>query len=174
VQKFPAIAALCILCSGHLFASDSTAPLTIEMSDPEVRITVPGMHEIDMEVHPENAEKPAFRLSGSLGMKSVSVTTPRIQGDVSPMNCAISVANVLLAGSPVTREQMFLGRSNEHTFLIIYGVPLDESVLLNTHIVSAAGATRCIEVHVSKISTSDADIEPWFNGFGTSNIETLN
>ncbi len=48
---------------------------------------------------------------------------------------------------------------------------MSESVLLNTHIVSTDEATQCIEAHVSKISTSDSDIEPWFNGFGESKIE---
>ena len=46
--------------------------------------------------------------------------------------------------------------------------------MLNAHIVSSDASTRCIEVHVSKISTSDADIEPWFNGFGDASIETFN
>ena len=71
------------------------------------------------------------------------------------------------------REQMFLGRTDEKTFLIIYGLAMEKSVLLNTHIVSSDEAMQCIEAHVSKISTSDSDIEPWFNGFGESKIETF-
>ena len=47
------------------------------------------------------------------------------------------------------------------------------SVLLNTHIVSAVDTTQCIEAHISKISTSDSDIVPWFNGFGDSKIEAF-
>jgi len=89
------------------------------------------------------------------------------------MSCATAVANVVLAQGIVTRDQLFLGRTNEQTFLIIYGLPLSKSVLLNTHIVSADAATQCIEAHVTKISTSDADIEPWFNGFGESKIENF-
>ena len=89
------------------------------------------------------------------------------------MSCATAVANVVLAQGIVTRDQLFLGRTNEQTFLIIYGLPLSKSVLLNTHIVSADATTQCIEAHVTKISTSDADIEPWFNGFGESKIENF-
>ena len=55
----------------------------------------------------------------------------------------------------------------------IYGLAMEKSVLLNTHIVSSDEAMQCIEAHVSKISTSDSDIEPWFNGFGESKIETF-
>ena len=50
---------------------------------------------------------------------------------------------------------------------------MEKSVLLNTHIVSSDEAVHCIEAHVSKTSTSDTDIEPWFNGFGESKIETF-
>jgi len=87
------------------------------------------------------------------------------------MSCATAIANIVLAQTTVTREQIFLGRTNEQTFLIIYGLPMEKSVLLNTHIVSSDEAVQCIEAHVSKISTSDSDIEPWFNGFSESNIE---
>lgn len=131
------------------------------------------MPEIDMGVHPMNEQRPVFRLRGSTGKTSVSIVTPKIDAAITPMSCATAVANVVLAQDNVTRDQLFLGRSNENTFLIIYGLPMNKSVLLNTHIVSADEATQCIEAHVSKISTSDSDIEPWFNGFSESNIESF-
>jgi len=89
------------------------------------------------------------------------------------MSCATAVANVVLAQHNVTRDQLFLGRTNEQTFLIIYGLPMERSVLLNTHIVSSDEATQCIEAHVSRISTSESDIDPWFNGFAESKIENF-
>ena len=143
------------------------------MTDPKARITIPGMHGLDMAVHPMHEQRPMFRLRGSTERESVSIITPKIQEAVSPMACATAVANTVISLSPVTRDQVFLGRSNEHTFLVIYGVPLEHSVLLNTHIVSSDASSQCIEAHVSKVSTSDTDIEPWFNGFGASNIETF-
>jgi hypothetical protein len=91
----------------------------------------------------------------------------------TPMLCATEIANTIIALDSVTRDQVFLGRANEQTFLIIYGVPMEQSVLLNTHIISAHESSGCIEAHVSKISTSDTDIEPWFNEFGDSKIEIL-
>jgi len=147
--------------------------MTIEISDPNVRIIIPGMPGIDMEVHPMNQQKPVFRLLGSEGKTSVSVITPTIDTEVSPMSCATAVANFVLSTDTVSRDQLFLGRANEQTFLIIYGLPMEKSVLLNTHIVSSAESGECVEAHVSKISTADSDIEPWFNGFGESNIESF-
>ncbi|MDH3760209.1 MAG: hypothetical protein OEU50_04450 [Gammaproteobacteria bacterium] len=173
MQKLLASIALGVFFSTCLHASESTPPLTIEMSDPKVRITIPGMPEIYMEVHPMNEQKPDFRLRGRSGTTSVSIITPKIDTAITPMSCATAVANAVLAQGTATRDQLFLGRTNEQTFLIIYGLPMSKSVLLNTHIVSADKATQCIEAHVSKISTSDSDIEPWFNGFGESKIENF-
>jgi hypothetical protein len=145
----------------------------IEMSDLKLRITIPGMPSIDMGVHPMNEHQPYFKLRGSNGKTSVSILTPDFDSANTPMSCATAIANAVLTQDNVTRDQVFLGKANGQTFLIIYGVPMEQSVLLNTHIVSAVDGAQCIEAHVSKISTSDTDIEPWFNGFGDSNFEAL-
>ena len=173
MHKRLASIALGLFFTACLQASENTPPLTIEMADPKVRITIPGMPAIDMDVHPMYEHKPVFRLRGSSGTTSVAVITPEIDEPITPMNCAIAVANIVLARSTATREQMFLGRTDEKTFLVIYGLAMEKSVLLNTHIVSSNDTMQCIEAHVSKISTSDADIEPWFNGFGESKIESF-
>jgi len=173
LQKLLASIALGVFFSTALHASESKPPLTIEMSDPNVRITIPGMPEIDMTVHPMNEHKPDFRLRGSSGKISVSIITPKIDTAITPMACATAIVNVVLAQNTATRDQMFLGRTDEKTFLIIYGLAMEKSVLLNTHIVSSDEAVQCIEAHVSKISTSDSDIEPWFNGFVESKIENF-
>ena len=171
MRKLLASITLGVIFAAGLHAAENEPPLTIELSDPNVRITIPGMQGIDMGVHPMNEQKPAFRLLGSTSRTSVSVITPQIDTAISPMSCATAVANIILAQGMITRDQLFLGRTNEQTFLIIYGLPMEQSVLLNTHIVSSAESTQCIEAHVSRVSTSDADIEPWFNGFGESSIE---
>ncbi len=173
MRKLLACFGLIVSFTNCLHASEDIGPLTIEMPDPNIRITVPGMPKIDMGVHPMNEHQPFFRLLGSSGRTSVSIITPKIDVAVTPMSCANAIANVILSLPNVSRDQLFLGRADEQTFLIIYGVPMEKSVLLNTHIVSSDEAIQCIEAHVSKISTSDADIEPWFNGFGESKIENL-
>ena len=145
----------------------------IEMSDPNVRITIPGMPKMDMAVHPMNEQKPYFRLSGSSGKISISIITQDIAEANTPMTCATAIANSILALDSVSRDQVFLGKANEQTFLIIYGLPMEQSVLLNTHIISAGKTKGCIEAQVSKISTTDSDIGPWYNAFGDSNIENL-
>jgi hypothetical protein len=173
LRKLLAPIALFVIFTNCLHASENTGPLTIELSEASIRITIPSMPEIDMGVHPMNEHEPNFRLLGDSGKISVSVITPNIDAAVTPMSCASAVANLILSLHDVTREQLFLGRANEETFLIIYGLPMDSAVLLNTHIVSSVKANQCIEARVSKISTSNSDIEPWFSGFGDSRIENL-
>ena len=173
MKKLLTSIALGMFLPAALHASENTPPLTIEMSDPKVRITIPGMPDIDMGVHPLNEYKPVYRLRGNSGTTSVSIITPKIDSAITPMACATAVAEVVLSQSTATRDQMFLGRTDENTFLIIYGLEGEQSVLLNTHIVSSDEAMQCVEAHVSKISTSDADIEPWFNGFSESKIENF-
>jgi len=173
LQKLLASIALGVFFTTCLHASEGKPPLTIEMSDPNVRITIPGMPAIDMTVHPMNEHKPDFRLRGNSGTTSISIITSKIDTAITPMSCATAVANMILAQSTITRDQLFLGRTNEQTFLIIYGLPMKKSVLLNTHIVSSDKAMQCIEAHISRISTSDFDIEPWFNGFVESKIENF-
>jgi hypothetical protein len=173
LQKLLASITLGVFFTTCLHASESTPPLTIEMSDPKVRITIPGIPDMDMAVHPMNEHKPVFRLHGNSGTTSVSIITPKIDTPITPMACATAIAEIVLAKSTATRDQLFLGRTDENTFLIIYGLAMEKSVLLNTHIVSSDEAVQCIEAHISKISTSDSDIEPWFNGFGESRVETF-
>jgi len=173
MQKRIALITLILFFTSYLYASDDMKPLIIEMSDPMVRITIPGMPKMEMAVHPLNEREPYFRLLGSNGGTRISIITQEIDGVNTPMSCATEIANTILALDSVTRDQVFLGRANEQTFLIIYGVPMEQSVLLNTHIISASDTNGCIEAHVSKKSISDSDIEPWFNEFGDSKIETL-
>ena len=156
-----------------LHASENAEPLVIEMPELGVRITVPGMPKIEMGVHPLNEQSSVYRLHGTNGITSVSILTPEVNTEISPVTCASAIAEYILTQQPVTRDQVFLGRANDETFLIIYGLPMDQAVLRNTHIISSRDAVHCVEAHVSKISTSDSDIEPWFNGFGDSSIEKL-
>ena len=173
MQKLLATIVLAFSFTACLHASESTPPLTIELSDPKVRITIPGIPEIDMEVHPMNEDEPIFRLRGNAGTTSISVITPKIDKAITPLACANAIVEMVVSQSAATRDQLFLGRADEKTFLIIYGLPIEQAVLLNTHIISAVDTTQCIEAHVSEISTSDADIKPWFNGFGESKIENF-
>ena len=142
-----------------------------ELSEPGVRITLPNLPRIEMEPHPLNEEQPQLRFTGGHERLNVSIVTPNAEPGMTPIECASASAEAILAHHGLEPDMAFKGRADENTFLLIYGLPGEEFVMLNAHILSAAKDDYCIEVHVSKISTSDADVEPWFNGFGESKIE---
>ena len=172
MNKLLATLTLGLLFTTSLHAADNPGPLTIELTEPGARIIVPGMAGIEMKEHPMRESEPMFLLRGETEETMVSIMTPPLESEITPIACASAVANSLLALGHVKRNEIFLGRSNDQTFLIIYGVPMEQAVMLNTHIVSSVDSTQCIEAHVSHISTDQGDIEPWFTGFGDSNIET--
>ena len=101
-----------------------------------------------MEVHPMNVDEPFFRLRGNAGTTSISVITPKIDKAITPMACANAIVEMVVTQSAATRDQLFLGRADEKTFLIIYGLPIENAVLLNTHIISAVDTMQCIEAHI--------------------------
>ncbi len=151
-------------------ASGSTM-YRFELSQPAIRITLPNLPRIEMLRHPLNGEKPHLRMMGNNQDINVLIITPTAEPGMTPIDCASASATSILARYEVQPQQVFRGRADENTFLLIYGYPQGEFVLLNAHVLSASKAGYCVEVHVSKISTSEADVSPWFNGFGESKIE---
>ena len=109
MQKLLTSIALSVFFTTCLHASETTPPLSIELSDPKVRITIPGMPEIDMEVHPMNVDEPFFRLRGNAGTTSISVITPKIDKAITPMACANAIVEMVVTQSAATRDQLFLG-----------------------------------------------------------------
>ena len=142
-----------------------------ELSEPAVSVTLPNLPPIEMQRHPLNAEQPHLRVAGEHERISVAIITPRAEPGMTPIGCASAVADEILAQHGLQPDMAFKGRADENTFLLIYGLPGEDFVLLNAHVLSAAQDDYCVEVHVSKISSSDADVAPWFNGFGESRIE---
>ena len=52
MRKLLASLGLIVSFTNSLHASENMGPLTIEMPDPNIRITIPDMPKIDMGVHP--------------------------------------------------------------------------------------------------------------------------
>ena len=169
-----------LICIGALASSSAAAeslPVSdsnryyFELAEPSVRISLPNLPRISMEPHPLHEQQPHLRLIGSEEKIEVTIITPASEPGMTAIDCAGASATAILERYGIQSDQAFKGRADENTFLLIYGYPLEEFILLNAHILSASKDNYCIEVHVSKQSTSDADLEPWFNGFGESRIE---
>ncbi|QJR09505.1 hypothetical protein DSM104443_00549 [Usitatibacter rugosus] len=145
--------------------------LVIDVSSPDVTITVPNVPAMKMERHPMSATQPHARLLGSEGSYTVSVLMPTADAGMSALECASSTIGALSKRPGVPPQaQIYKARINAQTFIAIYAAPASGAVLLHAHLVSAAAGTHCVEVHVSKVSMSQDDLKPWFKDWDKANI----
>jgi len=160
--------ALMLLGSFNCWADE----FVFEVESPRFKITMPNMPPMKMEAHPMNASQPHLRFLGSNGPHTVSIFTPAAAAGMTARDCASATVRTLGARPGVPQSSdIYKARINDHTFAAIYASSLGGMVQLNAHVLSAVGGTHCIEVHASKISSSDDDLAPWFEGFTKANIE---
>jgi hypothetical protein len=143
-----------------------------EVDSPRFRITIPGIPQIKMEVHPKNALQPHMRFLGSAEPYTVAVFTPAAVDGMTPLECAGAVARTLAArpGTPPS-DQVIKARLNNNTFVAMYAVPLVMGVQLNAHLLSGVGGRHCIEVHATKISIDEEDLAAWVAELEKASIE---
>ena len=143
-----------------------------EVDSPRFRITIPGIPQLRMEVHPKNASQPHLRFLGSAEPYTVAVYTPTAAEGMTPLECAGAVARTLAArpGTPPP-SQVLKARLGKNTFVAMYAVALGVGVQLNAHILSAVGGRYCIEVHATKLSVDDEDLASWVTELEKASIE---
>ena len=143
-----------------------------EVDSPGFRISIPGIPQLRMEVHPKNATQPHLRYLGSAEPYTVSVYTPAAVAGMTSLECASAVARTLAArpGTPPPAE-IFKTQLDNSTFVAIYAAQLSPGVQLNAHLLSAAGGRYCVEVHVAKISIDEGDLSSWFDEIEKARIE---
>lgn len=143
-----------------------------EVDSPRFKITIPGIPQLRMEVHPQNASQPHLRFLGSAEAYSVAVYTPTAAEGMTPLECAAAVTRTLAArpGTPPPSE-VLKARLGRNTFVAIYAVSLGMGVRLNAHIISAVGGRHCIEVHASKLSIDEEDLASWVTELEKASIE---
>jgi hypothetical protein len=151
----------------------AAAGFTFTLDAPQFSITIPDFPLIDMKPHPMQGTHPHLRFLGADGAYSVSVITPSAAAGMSALECAAAILRSLPSRPNVpAAEEIYRARIDDHTYVALYAVQLPGFLQLNAHFMSAAAGTHCIEVHASKIATTQDDIEPWFKGFGKARIET--
>lgn len=143
-----------------------------EVDSPRFKITIPGIPQLRMEVHPKNASQPHLRFLGSAEPYTVAVYTPTAAEGMTPLECAGAVARTLAArpGTPPP-AQVFKTRLGKNTFVAMYAVALSLGVQLNAHILSAVGGRYCIEVHATKVSIDEEDLASWVTELEKASIE---
>jgi hypothetical protein len=143
-----------------------------EVDSPRFRVTIPGIPQLRMKVHPKNASQPHLRFLGSAEPYTVAVYTPTAAEGMTPLECAGAVARTLAArpGTPPP-SQVLRARLGENTFVAMYAMALSVGVQLNAHILSAVGGGYCIEVHATKVSIDEEDLASWVSELEKASIE---
>lgn len=160
--------ASCVALGAQAHADDFVFSVTA----PDFKVTLPGIPRMQMDVHPMHAEHPQLRYLGTDGAYTVAIMTPTAQKGMNPLECASATLGTIVkrAGAPA-REEMVRAKLNERTYVAIYGTPLPTALQLSAHLMSAAGGTHCVEVHVTKVSTSQDDIDSWVKRFDNADIQ---
>lgn len=143
-----------------------------EVASPKFKVSIPGIPQLKMDVHPRNASQPQLRFLGSAGPYTVSVFTPSAAAGMTPLECASATARTLAArpGVPPPAE-VYKTRLNSNTFLAFYASTSGGTVQLHAHLLSAAGGTHCIEVHATRTSILEDDLAEWLKDLEKARIE---
>lgn len=143
-----------------------------EVDSPKFRITIPGIPQMKMEVHPNNASQPQLRFLGSAEPYTVAVFTPAAAEGMTALECAGAISRTLAArpGTPPP-SQILKARLGNNTFVAIYATSLAVGVQLHAHILSAVGGRHCVEVHATKISVEEDDLAAWVTELEKATIE---
>ena len=170
MARVPEILLMAILSFASLYCR--AEGFFLDVDSPKFRITIPGIPQMKMGVHPKNASQPQFRFLGSADSYAVEVFTPAAVQVMTPLECAGAIARTLAArpGTPPPAE-IFKARLNENTFVAMYAASLGMGVRLNAHIMSGVGGRHCIEVHVTKLSTDEDDLATWVTELEKAGIE---
>lgn len=136
----------------------------LEMAAPKLRILIP--------------DAPAMKMDAGLrgqapGGYSVSVLVPTADAGMTPVDCARSSSVALARSYGLKREDVVTRRTSETTFVMLFPVRIPPVVQLKAYLLSGHGGTHCIEVHLSKVASSEAEVHAWFSGFESARIEAL-
>jgi len=147
------------------------AGFEFEVAAPKFRVSIPGIPQIVMAVHPMNAAQPHFRYQGSEAPFTVSVFTPAAASGMTPRECASATLRSMTGRPGVPpAAQLYKAQLNDTTFVVIYAAKFVAGVQLNAHLLSAAGGTHCVEVHVTKASMLTEDLATWIDEFEKARI----
>jgi len=143
-----------------------------EVASPKFKVTIPGVPQLKMEIHPKHASQPHLRYLGADGDFTVSVFTPVAAAGMTPLECAAATVRTLAARPGVPpAEDVYKARLNGTTFIAAYTAPFGGTVQLHAHLLSAAGGTHCVEVHTTRTMLMEEEIAPWLNVLQKASIE---
>ena len=160
-------ASLPALAAGLLMAGRAAA-FEVSLPEPAVTITVPALPAIALRRQPPGAQAAAL-LEGGEGPYRVVLLTQASEGaaPATARLCAGRFLRALVArpGMP-ERDAIYRAPLDADTFLVLYArAEAPGPPQWHAHVVSAAGASHCLELHVQRARLPDEDPDLWRRTF---------
>ena len=112
-----------LLCPLVLLACAATvhAELAVEVDAPAVRVVVPSLPAVRMDVHPEHEKWKHLRLYGNEGPHTFTLVTPTADPGMKPQDCANFVAGDLPRRPGVPpQEGIYKTKLDSNTYMAMY------------------------------------------------------
>ena len=168
-MKLRTLACLLLLACG----ASAQADLTVEVDAPSVRVVVPGLPSVKMDVHPQHEKWKHLRLYGNEGAHTFTLVTPTADPGMKPEDCANFIAGSLPRRPGVPpQEGIYKTKLDANTYMAMYVSRLNGGkLLLNAHLMSSGSDNHCVEFVATREVSDQAEAEPWFRGFASARIE---
>ncbi|TGL60531.1 hypothetical protein [Leptospira sarikeiensis] len=144
---------------------------SFSFDNPKVKVIIPEIPQIKMGPHPMAARGAHLRYMGSADLYNLSILTPTADPGMTAMDCAQSIISGVVQRFGLKQDQyaVFQGLDKK-TFAVFYSIKVLEFSQMNAHLVSSAAGKYCIEVHVSKMTSSEAEAKDWNKGMPNARI----
>lgn len=152
---------------GFLAHSEVTCAqeLVVRITDPNFTITIPDQPEVQLGPHPNAAQNRSARLFGSSSDGfNVSVLTPKAEGATAQQCASWLIGSTIARYTPVLAAVQFFP-AGENAWVLLYPFQIESVVQLKAHVFSGNNKGQCIEVHMSRVATSEQQRQAWFAGF---------
>ena len=154
-------------------AAGAQAELTVEVDTPAVRVVVPGLPAVRMEVHPEHAKAKHLRLFANEGAHTFTLVTPTADAGMKAQDCANFIAGDLPRRPGVPpQDGIHKMKLDANTYMAMYISRLaGDKLLLNAHLISSGSGNHCVEFVATREVSAQEEAGPWFRGFAGARIE---
>lgn len=158
------------LCEGE----PKPGHFVFDMPEPKLRIIIPDAPAMKMGPHPLAGVQSHAKYmgEGSRGY-SISVLVPTADAGMTPVDCARASSAQLVRNYGLKRDDVVTRRTSPDTFVMLFPVRIDPLLQLKAYLLSGYRGTHCIEVHLSKVATSEQELAAWLKGFTQARIEAL-
>lgn len=159
------VPAMLALSSLALSATPHAQELVVRLADPNVSVTIPDQLQVQLGPHPNADRNRSARLFGSSsdGL-NVSVLTPRAEGATAQQCASWLTGSTIARYTPDLAAVQFFP-AGDNAWVLLYPFKIESVEQLKAHVFSGNNKGQCIEVHMSRLSTSEQQRQAWFAGF---------